>query len=143
MITVKRTALVTYTQKQMYDLVNDVDAYHVFLPWCQSSKVIERNDNQVVGELVIAKAGIKKGFVTRNTLHPFSKVEINLEKGPFKRLHGFWLLHDIQGAGTKLELDLEFEFEQNWMGKMLSKIFANIADSLVQAFCERADQLYG
>jgi ribosome-associated toxin RatA of RatAB toxin-antitoxin module len=143
MTVVKRTALVTYSQEQMYRLVDDVDAYADFLPWCKKSQVIERNETEVVGQLEISKSGITKTFATRNTLHPVGKIEIALENGPFKRLDGHWIFHNIQDQGTKIELELEFEFEKNWMGKMLNKLFSSIADNLLDAFCKRAEQLYG
>jgi len=142
MTTVNRSALVHYTPKQMYDLVNDIDAYPKFLPWCSASTSTQLSDRELQGQLVINKAGIVKSFTTLNTLFPYEKIDIQLVDGPFKQLSGVWQFIAIEQQGTKVTLDLQFELEHSWMGRVLSKIFSGIAGSLVKAFCEEAKRRY-
>ena len=60
MTTVQKSALVKFSAQQMFDLVNNIEAYPQFLPWCSGSRIIKREDDIVEAELLIAKGGFKK-----------------------------------------------------------------------------------
>ena len=90
MTTITRSSLVMYTPDQMFDLVNDVEAYPSFLPWCRDSKIISKNDKVICATLDIAKGGIHHEFSTRNTLQHGESIRIELIDGPFRHLEGFW-----------------------------------------------------
>ena len=142
MKTVDRSAIVTYTPEQMFHLVNDIDRYATFLPWCSASKAIVQPDQTVQGELVINKAGIVKSFTTVNTLHAPDRIDMHLLNGPFKSLSGQWLFEPLGETGCKVRLVLNFELEYGWMGRMLAKVFEGIANNLVNAFCQEAKRRY-
>ena len=139
----KRNAIVPYTARQMFELVNNIEDYPRFLPWCHRSDILERNDKEVIASLDIAWKGIHKSFTTRNVLHPYERMEIILVKGPLHHLEGFWYFQALSEAACKVNLDLEFEFTGHFIDRFFQPIFQQIANSLVEAFCKRAVELYG
>jgi coenzyme Q-binding protein COQ10 len=143
MNTLKRHALVPYSARQMYELVNGIEDYPRFLPWCGRSRVISRTEQEVVAELEIAWKGMHKSFTTRNILHPFGRMEIELVNGPLKKMDGIWQFQALQEKACKVILDLEFEFAGSFIDRLFEPVFQHIANTLVDAFCKRAVELYG
>lgn len=143
MTIINRNALVGYTQHQMFELVNRIEDYPRFLPWCSKSTILSKNDLQVEATLEITWSGMHKSFTTRNTLYPFERIDIELVTGPFKNLTGHWHFLPLGQEGCKISLDLEFEFAGNLLDKMFQPVFNYIANSLVDAFCKRAVEVYG
>lgn len=143
MHTLKRNALVPHSARQMFELVNSIEDYPRFLPWCHSSKMVSRTDEEVVAELEINWKGIRKSFTTRNRLFPFEKIEISLVNGPLHRLDGVWGFYALDEFACKITLDLEFEFTGHFIDKLFQPVFQHIANTLVEAFCKRAQELYG
>ena len=143
MTTIHKSALVPYSAEQMYNLVDDVHAYPDFLPWCGASKEISRNEEEVEASLDIAHSGIHKSFTTRNRLQPGQSIEMQLVEGPFKYLNGVWRFETLGDAGSKVGLDLEFEFSSKLLGMTFGPVFSKIASSLVDAFIKRAQKVYG
>jgi ribosome-associated toxin RatA of RatAB toxin-antitoxin module len=141
--TIKRSALVSYSARQMFELVNNIEDYPRFLPWCSKSLILKRTDTEVEASLEIQWKGIHKSFTTRNILHPFGHMEIELVSGPFRRLEGRWSFLELSGEACKVELDLEFELAGGIMDRVFEPIFNHIANSLVEAFCKRAVEVYG
>jgi ribosome-associated toxin RatA of RatAB toxin-antitoxin module len=127
----------------MYALVNDVDSYAEFLPWCRSSRIVSQTDGGYIGEIEVAKAGIVQSFQTRNILTPEKQVRISLEEGPFRHLHGDWNFIALRTDASKVELTLEFEFSGKLMNAAFGAVFSQIANSMVDAFCKRAGEIYG
>lgn len=141
---IQRNALVPYTPAEMFALVSDVDGYSQFLPWCSDSRVIERTDDDVIKAMVeISKGGLHKAFTTVNREQKNKCIEIRLVEGPFKRLEGFWQFDAMGDAACKISLDLEFEFANRMLSMMVGPVFNQIANTLVDAFHERAKQVYG
>lgn len=143
MTSINRSALVPYTQHQMFELVNDIEDYPRFLPWCHGCQVHSRTDQQVEATLDIAWSGIHKSFTTRNYLYPSERIELTLVKGPFQQLTGRWSFMPLGEHGCKVNLELEFELAGGFMDRLFHPIFNNIANSLVDLFCKRASELYG
>ncbi len=140
---IEKTALVSYTPAQMYSLVDDIDAYAEFLPWCSRSEVIARQDDIVDGSLEISYSKLNKTFTTRNINTPNEKIEMQLLEGPFKKLHGEWTFQALGNDGTKIMLNLEFEFANKILDMTVGPVFSQIANSLVDAFTQRARDVYG
>jgi ribosome-associated toxin RatA of RatAB toxin-antitoxin module len=138
----KRSALVPYSARQMFNLVNHIEDYPRFLPWCSSSKVISRTDTEVVATLEVRWKGVHKSFTTKNTLHPFDRMEIALVNGPMHHMEGIWHFQALNEGACKVLLDLEFEFAGNFIDRLFQPIFQHIANTLVEAFCKRAAELY-
>jgi ribosome-associated toxin RatA of RatAB toxin-antitoxin module len=143
MKTVHRNALVMHSAEQMYSLVNDIESYSKFLPWCGGSRILSCTSEEIVASLDIAKAGVKKTFTTRNRLVENQRVEMALVDGPFQCLAGSWSFSALSAEACKIELDLEFEFSGQLMAMILGPIFNEAANTMVAAFCKRADEIYG
>jgi ribosome-associated toxin RatA of RatAB toxin-antitoxin module len=140
---IQRSALVPYTQRQMFELVNSTEEYPRFLPWCSASRVVHQSETEVEAALDISWSGMHKSFTTRNHLHPYDRIEIVLVTGPFKYLAGRWTFISIGDHGCKVGLDLQVEFLTGFIDKLFQPIFNHIANSLVDAFCKRAVEIYG
>lgn len=143
MAIVEKTALVPYSPEQMFCLVGDVDAYSHFLPWCKASRLVSRKDNHVEAEITIAHGKLEKTFSTHNTLQPFESMDIRLHKGPFSHLHGIWNFHALGDDGCKVSLHMEFEISNPLLRVTLGPIFSHLINTLIDAFVQRADELYG
>jgi ribosome-associated toxin RatA of RatAB toxin-antitoxin module len=141
---IQRSALVHYSPAEMYRLVNDVADYPNFLPWCRSAKVKSESDTEMVASVEIAKGVLNKTFTTHNQLLQDHRIELQLLDGPFKKLSGFWQFDALKTANAcKVSLDLQFEFDSAMMSIAAKPVFTQIANSLVDAFCKRAVEVYG
>ncbi|BAZ94073.1 ubiquinone-binding protein [Thiohalobacter sp. COW1] len=141
---IQRSALVPYTPAEMFALVSDIDTYADFLPWCSASRVLERPDeDQLKARVEISKGGLHKAFTTHNRHQQDKCIEMRLVEGPFKRLEGFWQFDPMGETACKVSLDLEFEFANRMLSMMVGPVFNQIANTLVDAFHERARQVYG
>lgn len=143
MPTINKQALVPYSAREMFDLVDDVEAYADFLPWCRSSQVLSRDDEVVRATIEIAHGALHKSFTTQNRLQAGKMIEMRLVEGPFRRLEGFWRFDTLGEQACKVRLDLEFEFSSRLISMALNPIFSQISNSLVDAFGKRAEQVYG
>ncbi len=143
MTTINRSALVPYSAHQMFELVNNIEDYPRFLPWCAASHIISRTEKEVEATLDISWSGFHKSFTTLNILHPGERMELKLISGPFRHLEGRWNFQTLGEQGCKIIMDLEFELTGNFLDKMFQPIFNQIANSLVEAFCKRAVEVYG
>lgn len=139
---VSRSALVPFSAKQMYDLVNDVASYPQFLPGCSGSKVIEETESSMVASVDVAKAGIKKTFTTKNTLIDAQLIGMNLVDGPFKSLTGGWHFTALDETACKVELKLDFEFTNALVAMAFGKVFQELTNNMVNSFTQRAKQVY-
>lgn len=140
---IQRSAVVPYRPEQMFALVNDVDSYPRFLPWCRSAGVLERGDGWVRARIEMAKGALHHAFTTRNTLEPGRRIRIRLEDGPFRRLEGDWHFEPAGDGGCRVSLDLEFELAGRLFSALAGPIFNQIASSLVDSFCRRAREVHG
>lgn len=143
MTTVHKTALVAYSAEQMYALVNDVNAYPEFLPWCSSSRVLSQTETTLSAELTLKAGKITQSFTTNNTMTPGKSIEVGLVKGPFKKLNGGWQFQDEANGHCLITLDMSFEFKNRLLKMALEKVFNSIVNNLIQAFTDRAKIIYG
>ncbi|WP_116963676.1 type II toxin-antitoxin system RatA family toxin [Fastidiosibacter lacustris] len=140
---IHRTALVEYSAKEMYDLVNDIDRYPEFVPMCQSVEVHKHTENEAEATLKIAKGGVKIDFGTHNDMIKNQEIKIRLIKGPFKRLLGVWHFTSLNEKACKVTLNLEFEFSSKVFALALGVVFNTLANTMLDAFCKRAKVVYG
>ena len=124
-------------------LVDDVETYPEFMPWCNDTEVHERTDNVVDATLELHKGSLSNHFTTRNTRHEFESIEIALIGGPFRQLQGGWRFTEIGEEGCKVTLELEFAFENMFIDMMFGALFEDTCNSLVDAFTKRAQVVYG
>ena len=140
---VQKSALVKFSAQQMFDLVDDIDAYPQFLPWCSASRVLKREGNVVEGQIEIAKAGFHKSFTTRNITDPGGRITISLLDGPFKSLEGVWNFLPLREDASKISLDLEFEIASTFASLAFGPVFNQICNTMVSSFTQRAKTVYG
>jgi len=140
---ITRTALVLFPANHMYQLVEDVSSYPRFLSWCTASRLIEKEDQSQVASLEVAIAGLRQSFTTRNQLVPGKSISMELLEGPFQQLRGQWRFDELGSSGSKIHLQLEFDFASGLLSSAFRHGFASVADRLVNDFCLRADDIYG
>lgn len=126
----------------MFGLVDDVESYPQFLPWCGGAAVLDRGDGSVEAEISIAYRGIRQSFVTHNTRRPFERIDMNFVRGPFKSLGGNWFFIGVGDAGCRIEFKLQWEFANGVLGSLIAPVFDSIADTMVDAFVRRADDVF-
>jgi len=137
------SALVTHTAREMFMLVDDVEAYPEFLPWCKSAEVHERSSASVQATLELQKGAISNKFTTLNVRKEFASIGISLVGGPFRHLQGGWHFGDLGHEGCKVSLKLDFEFESMFVDVMFGAFFEDTCNSLVDAFTKRAAEVFG
>ena len=140
---VKRNALVPYTSREMFVIVDDVAAYPEFLNWCKSAYIHERTDDVVQATLELQKGSMSNKFTTRNVRNEFESIAISLVGGPFRHLQGGWTFVDLGDDGCKVALNLDFEFESMLVDMMFGTFFEDTCNSLVDGFTRRAIQVFG
>ena len=143
MRSVKRTAIVPYRAGEMFDLVNDVEAYEEFLPWCSRSEVLAADGDSVKATIELRHGAISRSFTTRNTLTKGAAIDIGLIGGPFRQLRGGWRFDPLGDDGCRVSLELEFEFESRAVDLLFGRFFEQTCNSLVDAFTARAEAVYG
>jgi ribosome-associated toxin RatA of RatAB toxin-antitoxin module len=139
---VRKSALVPHSAAQMFDLVYDVASYPEFLPWCHRAQVISETAEQICGRIEVARLGIHQTFSTCNRFERDRRMDIALLDGPFRKLHGGWRFTPLRADACKVELDLECEFSGPLIDKAFGPVFHQIANTLVDAFCKRANEVY-
>ena len=143
MAVVHKTVLLGYSAEQMFALVDRVEDYPQFLPWCGAVDVHERSDDKLVATLNIHYHGIKQSFTTENINVAPVTMQMRLVEGPFKHLDGTWTFKTLRADACKIEFDLHYEFSSKILEKLIGPVFSMIANSFVDSFCKRADAVYG
>ncbi len=143
MAEVNRSVLVGFTPAQMFALVDAVEDYPKFLPWCGGTKLIYRDDQILRATIQINYHGIKQSWTTDNPKRAPEEMLIHLVEGPFRSLDGSWRFIGLAGLGCKVELSLRYEFSNRILEKLVGPVFSHIANTLVDAFARRAEQVYG
>jgi len=137
---VRRSALVIFSPEQMFDLVIDVERYPEFLPWVGGASLHEKSDHDLLATLEMQRGGVRERFSTRNTFERPTFMTMNLVDGPFRLLEGRWTFTPIGAAGTRIELEMRFEFASQVVSMLFGKAFEQSCNSLIDAFIARARQ---
>jgi ribosome-associated toxin RatA of RatAB toxin-antitoxin module len=145
---VKKSVLLWYSPGEMYSLVTDVASYPAFLPWCERAEVLEQFEGGMCARLHMVFAGLRHAFSTRNEHQVDRQVLVRLVDGPFSVLEGSWQFVPIgpEGGATKacrIEFDLRYAFSSRPLELVLSPVFDRVANTLVDSFVARAEQVYG
>lgn len=127
----------------MFELVEDVERYKDFLPWCSDSALVSHAGDRLCGMIEVSRLGIKQAFTTCNELDPPGRMVISLDEGPFRHLHGEWRFIPLRDNACKVMLTMEFEFAGRLIDAAFGKVFHQIANSLVESFVVRARDIYG
>jgi ribosome-associated toxin RatA of RatAB toxin-antitoxin module len=142
-IEIRRSALVKYSPAQMFDLVNEVEAYPKRFPWCASAEILESENNVLVARLDLKFAGFHQSFTTRNTVDPPKRLQMDLVDGPFRSLEGVWDFIALGDAGCKVAFALDFDYAGRLGGSALKLGFQGLAGRMVSDFCREAERVYG
>jgi ribosome-associated toxin RatA of RatAB toxin-antitoxin module len=143
MAVVHKTVLINYSAEQMFKLVDGVEDYPEFLPWCGGVEVAEREDNKLKAKIKINYHGLKQSFTTENTNTPPSSMAMRLVEGPFKHFEARWNFKVLREDACKIEFDMQYEFSSRILESVIGPVFSMIANSFVDSFCKRAEIVYG
>ncbi len=138
---VKRSALVSQPPARLFALINDIESYPQFLPWCTHARVESRTPQEIVATIGVRQGALHGEFTTRNTLEAERRIGMQLVSGPFRTLEGQWLLTPLEADGCRVELTMRFAFRHALTGLLLEPRFAATVGSLVDAFVARARSL--
>ncbi|WP_175330548.1 type II toxin-antitoxin system RatA family toxin [Candidatus Ichthyocystis hellenicum] len=146
MVHIHKEALLTHSAHQVFIVITDIPSYPLFLDWCDKAKIDEKPSESVVyATLGINFHGIKQSFQTQNTMITDQSVELSLLHGPFSKLHGMWLLSPIEGHSSKgcmVSFDIEYEFSNTMLEKIIGASFKHITNSIVDSFVKRINDVY-
>jgi ribosome-associated toxin RatA of RatAB toxin-antitoxin module len=142
MAAVQKLVLVPYGSEQMFELVERIEDYPQFLPWCGGATILERTAEETLARLDIDYRGVRAHFTTANRVERPERIVIALRSGPFQQLDGTWRFTAL-GAGSKVELALRYEFANAVLERLIGPVFSRIAHSFVDAFVARAEAMYG
>lgn len=143
MAVVEKTVLIEHSARQMFELVDRCEDYPQFLPWCSQTELKFRDDSKTVATLHINYHSVKSCFTTENDKEIPTRMNILLVDGPFRRLEGAWHFRALAENACKIEFRLHYEFSSKVFEKVIGPVFSHIANTFVDAFVRRADQVYG
>jgi ribosome-associated toxin RatA of RatAB toxin-antitoxin module len=143
MAVVEKSVLIERTAVQMFELVDRVEDYPKFLPWCGGTELLERTDNKTAARIHISYHGLKAHFATENAKEAPRQMDIRLREGPFRSMDGGWRFTPLGDTACKVEFRLHYEFSSKILEKALGPVFHHIANTFVESFVKRAQQLYG
>jgi len=135
---IARSAIVGCAAESFYELVEDVEAYPRFLPWCAAAQVRERGPQRMVATLTLAAKGLRHSFTTENTGQPGRSIDMKLLEGPFRHFAARWRFTPLRPLAAKVEFSLEYEFASRLLARLLEPVFSRLADDTVEAFVRRA-----
>ena len=139
---IRRSALVNHSAEQMFDLVNDIEAYPRFMPGCRSARVLEATDGELVGELQLGAAGVEQRLTTRNALERPHKIAMTLIEGDFTEFSAAWRFEALSEDASKVSLEMRFAFSRALLNVAASSLFSTMANAQVDAVVKRADTIY-
>jgi len=142
MASVHKSVLVPYSAGQMFALVERVEDYPAFLPWCEGAQTLERNTDRALVRIDINYHGVRAHFTTANHNQAPDRIVIELRDGPFRRLDGTWSFRALDASACKVEFDLGYEFASGALEKLIGPVFNHIAESFIDAFVRRAESVY-
>jgi len=143
MAKVDKSVLVPHSVEAMFKLVDEVESYPQFLPWCSGASIVGHTDAGPVARIEINIGGVSTHFTTTNRNVPPEAIYMSLRDGPFHDLQGAWRFHRLASNASKVQFVLQYEFASRVLGTLIGPVFDNIADTFVEAFVKRADSVYG
>lgn len=135
---ISRSAIVERDAADFYGLVEAIESYPEFLPWCAAAEVLERTPGRTVARLALAVAGVRQSFTTENSNVPGRSIDMRLVEGPFKSFRAGWRFTPLKAGACKVEYSMEYEFSSAVIAALLEPVFKRIADDIVEAFAQRA-----
>lgn len=143
MAEVVKSVLVPYSTFEMFELVDKVEEYPQFLPWCGGTELHHRDESVTEATIHINYLHVKQHFTTQNTKMPGEEMLIRLKSGPFRKLEGYWRFKALAQTACKVEFVLHYEFSSSLLEKVLGPVFGMLTNGLVDAFVHRAEKVFG
>jgi ribosome-associated toxin RatA of RatAB toxin-antitoxin module len=143
MANVCTSVCVNYTPMEMYDLVNDVQAYPSYIPLCKEVKLLAKTSDKLRATITMAKGKIKLSFTTENSMEAGRTIHMKLVEGPFKRLNGVWRFEPCGTDGCEATFRIDFEFANALLGMAFGGFFKEVSETMIDAFCREAAKKYG
>jgi ribosome-associated toxin RatA of RatAB toxin-antitoxin module len=140
--TITRSAIVPHSAQAMYALVEDIESYPRFLPWCAGAQVHERQPGETRATLTARLSGLSQSFTTRNANRPGEAIDMRLERGPFRVFSGAWRFRPLSAESCEIEFTLEYEMASRALAGLLEPLFDRIANTMVDAFTRRAEEVH-
>jgi ribosome-associated toxin RatA of RatAB toxin-antitoxin module len=140
---VARSAIVEHSAGMLFTLVDDVEAYPEFLPWCLAAKVHAREPGRTLATITVGLKGVRQSFTTQNANRPGERIDMRLVEGPFRHFAASWHFVPLGERAARIEYKMEYQFSNRWLAKLLDPLFGHIADTMVGSFSRRAEALYG
>ena len=139
---VKKSVLVPFSAHAMFELVDSIERYPEFLPWCDGARTLEKRDNGKTARIDIDFHGVRAHFTTDNVNRPGESIVVTLRDGPFRHLHGEWRFHALAADASKVEFEIAYEFATHLLETVVGAVFSHIANTLIDAFVHRAETIY-
>ena len=136
---IERSAYVKHSSKEMFQLVNDIESYPEFLPWCNSTEIHESSNEIIIASIHMKRGGLETSFTSINHMKLYESIELSLKDGPFRHFYGGWKFDDLGDDGSKIYFELEFEFKNKLLDVTLGPFFEDICEMMVNAFVKRAE----
>jgi ribosome-associated toxin RatA of RatAB toxin-antitoxin module len=143
MASVQQSVLVPYSAAQMFALVERIEDYPRFLPWCGGAAILATSGEETVARIDINYHGVRASFTTSNRVQPPERIVIGLRDGPFRQLDGTWRFRALEERASKVEFELQYAFASAVLERLIGPVFSHIAHTLVDAFLRRAETVYG
>jgi ribosome-associated toxin RatA of RatAB toxin-antitoxin module len=137
---IARSAIVEHSADEMYRLVEDIESYPAFLPWCMATHVHERTADSTRATLTVGVKGMRQSFTTQNRNRPGEAIDLELVEGPFRAFKASWRFKPLATDACAIEYSMQYELGP--AAKLLEPLFERIADTMVDAFSRRADALH-
>lgn len=139
---VLKSVLVPYSASRMFELVDGVEHYPEFLPWCAGAQAVPTSPEGKTARIEIDYHGVKAHFTTDNVNRIPESIVITLKDGPFRHLHGEWRFHALADDACKVEFELAYEFTTHLLEAVVGPVFSHIANTFIDAFVRRAEAVY-
>ena len=139
---VRRSVLVPYSASAMFELVDRIELYPQFLPWCAATQALETRTDGKTARIDINYHGVRAHFTTDNVNRAGESIVITLRDGPFRHLHGEWRFSPLASDACKIELALAYEFATHVLERAVGPVFSHIANTFIDAFVRRAEAIY-
>jgi ribosome-associated toxin RatA of RatAB toxin-antitoxin module len=140
---ISRSAIVEHSAAELYALVANIEAYPEFLPWCLEARVHDQTPAATQATLTAGLGRLRQSFTTRNDNRPGHSIDMRLVEGPFETFSASWRFTSLSESACRIDFSLEYQFSSRTLARLLEPLFDRIADTMVDAFARRADQVYG
>lgn len=131
-----------FTPDELYQLVADIESYPKFLPWCSGARIIERDGNVVLADLMIEFKGVHGKYTSRVLLDEEAReISVELAQGPFKHLYQGWKFYP-RHQSTLVEFDIDFAMRAKFLEKIVDLVFDSLCEKMMKAFEQQAYERY-